>query len=389
MGGRREQAGDDPKRYFAFVESVSTAAPEQLNPRERVWLHLDAIEAKAFERSRGSIENVEDGLTLIRVLSTRNRLFNLNLFEWPKEGDWIELTLGELRDHPRAWTFRTERHLARDNVTNAYNFHNIPRDSEEGTSLRKFCSPSEQLMQGTVGVPIDFSRRDLSIVALDVGQAACVAFIADGECVGYFDVGRPLFFNQGSFPKSFQHEFAKSGFVVLSHWDYDHFALALEQPCLKSLEWYAPRQEVGPLARKFQSALSSHLHFISGPQSGSQFELRQGTGPSGDRNASGYTMRLDLPKRAVVLTGDVDYAWIEPAVKSGVNAIMIPHHCGMGSPPPRPGGGPSIAVASYGVPNAYKHPDQAQVTAHNGVGWQVRRTAAHLNKPRSDQILYP
>ena len=49
-----------------------------------------------------------------------------------------------------------------------------------------------------------------------------------------------MFFNQRSFPKPFDHRPASSGFVILSHWDFDHFALALRYPELKKLQWFAP-----------------------------------------------------------------------------------------------------------------------------------------------------
>jgi hypothetical protein len=90
------------------------------------------------------------------------------------------------------------------------------------------------------------TKNNLRITALDVGQAACVAFSDGSQPLGYFDVGAPMFFNRRSFPKQLDHRPASEGFVILSHWDFDHFALALQYPELKNLKWCAPDQPVGP-----------------------------------------------------------------------------------------------------------------------------------------------
>lgn len=71
-------------------------------------------------------------------------------------------------------------------------------------------------------------------------------------------------FNRKSFKKKFKRAFPKKGFVLLSHWDFDHYALALKEPALKKLDWYAPWQPVGPNITKFQHELGSRLRFISG-----------------------------------------------------------------------------------------------------------------------------
>jgi len=231
------------------------------------------------------------------------------------------------------------------------------------------------------------------VTALDVGQAACVVFSEGGRPFGYFDVGAPMFFNRRSFPKPFDHRTATDGFVILSHWDFDHFALALHCPELKKLQWFAPNQPVGPNTALFQKSLGSNLTFISNDVDVGALALRRcsGTSPR-DRNSTGYALRLDVEDTRILLPGDADYQWLPPALARSVNRIMVPHHGATGSSPPSPGGGGNpIAVVSYGIPNTYRHPSEDHIDAHRRAGWRIRRTAAHGNprRPRGNQALYP
>ena len=231
------------------------------------------------------------------------------------------------------------------------------------------------------------------VTALDVGQAACVVFSEGGRPFGYFDVGAPMFFNRRSFPKPFDHRTATDGFVILSHWDFDHFALALRYPQLKNLQWFAPNQPVGPNTALFQKSLSSNLTFISNDIDVGSLALRRCSGTSArDRNSTGYALRVNVKDTGILLPGDADYQWVPPAIANSVNRIMLPHHGATGSPPPSPNGGNNpVAIVSYGIPNTYRHPNEDQIDAHRRAGWRIRRTAAHGNptRPRGNRILYP
>lgn len=237
------------------------------------------------------------------------------------------------------------------------------------------------------------TSSDLRITALDVGHAACVVFARGTRPFGYFDVGAPMFFNQRSFPRTLDHRFATDGFVILPHWDFDHFALALRYPQLKDLNWFAPRQPVGPNTARFQRSLGSRLTFITGDFDIDCIRLRQCTGTSPrDRNATGYACRIDRDDAAILLPGDADYQWIPPAIARGTNRIMTPHHGAPGTLPPNPNNtADARAVVSYGVPNTYRHPNEDQIQAHRRLGWRIRRTAAHglPARPRGNCALYP
>jgi beta-lactamase superfamily II metal-dependent hydrolase len=233
----------------------------------------------------------------------------------------------------------------------------------------------------------------LHIRMIDVGHANCaaihVARNANSKIIGYYDVGAPVFFHRRTFPKAFfeQARVPDDGFVVLSHWDFDHYALAVTQlKTLQTLKWYAPSQSVGPNAARLQSQLGSRLNFIDAKQIPILPNLRlwKGRGPSGDRNNSGYVLRATQALESALLTGDVSYEAIAPAAKKRLGALGITHHGGNSSAnPPRPHG-EGRAIVSYGSPNRYGHPSEIHLRAHEAAGWKVRRTAGDAVYARGD-----
>ncbi len=394
MAIRRRLTGDadPPRRYYGFVDTVFDPDPD--NARARLSIQLDAIDSNVFDVAPASLET-DQGLALVRIQTTRGRLDSMDVGV-PNEGDWLEVTIAKKAGNPRAWISPADGDFVPERVLNAPTIERLDGDPGLGPvqKLRALCTvPNAKRIeaQELVG-KLDFTKRkNLTITALDVGQAACVAFSDGSRDFGYFDVGKPLSFNRRSFPKNFTRNYPDKGFVLLSHWDFDHFALAINNPSLMTLDWYAPDQNVGPYTARFQKALGSRLHFISGDATANGLLLKRclGTQPR-DRNATGYVFRFERNGETVLLTGDADYPWIPGDMKNKVTALMMPHHGGKGSQPPKPASGNvSIAVASYGNPNCYKHPDKDQLAAHKSQGWRLRHTASHDGMPRSDRQLFP
>lgn len=388
--------GEKPKRLYAYLDGVIDALAE--SPRSRTALHLDAVDADAFDSDPDAIED-EQNLFLVRVVTTPSKLEKLagRLF---KESDWITLTLEPERNMPATWVMPATGGAFGGPVrTNTTSIEYVEPDGDLAGRLRAACSAPEAerteapdaLQLATALLPT--SR--LRVVALDVGQASCVALYDGRRCVGYFDVGAPVYFNQKSYPTKIDHIPATSGFVILSHWDFDHYALAYKEKVLETLDWYAPDQPVGPRTAKFQRDLGHRLHFISGNLNASGAALlQQCTGPPSDRNSSGYALRLQLGNQAVLLTGDADYGFVPPNLQADLTAVLVPHHGGSGTgPPPTPTAFNSpMAVASYGLPNRYRHPCEDRLRDHKRAGWNVRATAKRgvgLPQPRGNRILFP
>lgn len=376
------------RRFYAFVDARIEPAGESPSLRARESLWLDAVDADAFDRNPEALLQ-DENLFLIRVLSTRRRLEEDFQLPPVRECDWLELTVQIDRGSPRAWLLP---------ATSGY----VPEESQNIRSISRLPDPEAIAVGAARDVARNLARycvlenktpfyddpalfrllieheSNIEIRAVDVGQASCNAFFVGGRPIGYFDAGSPIYWNQKSFHGRLCHKPPSSGFVILSHWDFDHFALGSKVPQLQSLTWIAPDQPVGPNALNFQRKLGNNLRFLTTPVIWPHFELKPGLSTNlKDRNGTGYSLAILLGEDKVVLTGDAPYSMIDPAILNGASRITVPHHggTGLGSiPTPR---GASRAVVSYGKPNSYHHPDEGYLADHEARGWQVQRTAAY------------
>lgn len=387
------------RRYYAFVDAAIPADPE--SNRSREILLLDCVDAEMFDNGNGLDE--EEHLSLVRVMSTRRRLnedFGLGLVD---EGDWLELTIGKDPGSPRAWVMPARLGYVSEGATNIRSIAKLPEPGDDSPAavvasrLTRECTLGDAKRFGET--PAEFLAllslsldERLEIRAVDVGHASCNVFLVDGKPVGYFDVGAPLYRNQASFHGRLCHHPPKTGFVILSHWDFDHFDLGRRRAELQSLYWVAPDQPVGPNALKFQKTLGSNLSFFSGPVVRPSVGLRPGLSKNPkDRNGTGYSMRVERGNDVIVLTGDCSYDKLDPASLCAATAITIPHHGGRSAAPPPLAAGRSVAVASYGKPNCYRHPCEDYLNDHASSRWSVHRTAAHSSNGnhRGSRTLYP
>lgn len=88
-----------------------------------------------------------------------------------------------------------------------------------------------------------------------------------------------------------------------------------------------------------------------------------------------------------LLTGEVGYQWIATNLKRDLSRLGVSHHGGHGCENPTsaiPGG---RAVVSYGVPNRYGHPINANIQAHIVAKWQMAHTAETPSGHRGDRWL--
>ena len=218
---------------------------------------------------------------------------------------------------------------------------------------------------------------------LDAGQAHCAEIYdrsTPGEVLGYFDVGKPISFLAATWPAPAPVlHVPKQGFVFISHWDYDHYSMALAfAPSLQNLSWIAPIPvSPGPTVAALIKKLGASIALTNSPQisPGAGLELHKGLGPLSDRNKSGYVLRASLPCGDVLLSGDVDYQFILPAVKNELKGVLAPHHgANLVGAPPLPAGGVGEVVFSFGDPNKYGHPHPSAIASYAGLGWTLVAT---------------
>jgi len=380
---------DEPNvKAYGFLEAV-TFPEEKSNPRGRMNLVLDSIKTEAIETGTAHNRLASD-LLIVRILTTRGRLESLfPTVNWD-EGGWVQFELRDSPGLPRAWYLSAEADysgsVVRTNLISATALSGNPLGPAKVVGkLQELCAPTaavriqkQRQYSPKSRIPGPFVR------VVDVGHAS-FSTVHEGnhigsKILGYFDVGGPVFFHHRTFPASFLEagRVPASGFVVLSHWDFDHYSLAVSKiPALRSLNWYAPDQPVGPNAASLQAKLGSRLSLISAPTYSltPSIHLWKGNGALTDRNGSGYVMRITRAGGGVLLSGDVPYSMLPPGVENQLVALAVTHHGGSftGSPPVPLKAGATAAV-SYGLPNRYHHPHAPSIDLHVTAGWQIAPT---------------
>ena len=320
------------------------------------------------------------------------------------EGSWIKLSLAKAKGSPSAWVLDATNNYAgpptRMNVIDASVVSNAgkPKDGSAPLvqTLAAFCTVAGQISPHPGQLPQAISKKGLRVRVLDVGHASCNA-IHDGRTaydpiICYFDVGGPVFFHRKTLPRSFPKRPAvgPDTFVVLSHWDFDHYSLAVTKWLgLQKLRWIAPDQPVGPNAAALQVALGAKLTKVTASHVPlfANATLHKGSGPPTDKNESGYALHLANGADSILLAADVGYSSIGSAAKAGITGLGVCHHGGKGASAPPRAHGAARAAVSYGDPNRYRHPDEGLLTEHNAAGWHVTRTAGDRTLARGDRWL--
>ena len=339
-----------------MVDEVIDAEPG--DARTRSFLLIDAIRADLFDRDGAQVIEDRSALALIRAMSTPKRWEEqFGLGEIAK-GEWLSFRLDDSGEIPRAWELRADNNYA---AGPSRSIAAMRRLNGPGAVLQASDDKLVMSLMRAASLPIQKQPRvsadqavrclgidgDIEIIILDVGQASAALIKRNGKAIGFFDVGAPIWFNNGSLPRSMPHPSVSDGFVILSHWNFDHFDLGRRHPPYRKLDWYAPEQPVGPNTARFQADLSKRLTFIDGPASGGGFSLERGTSTgSTDRNGSGYQLRYEKDGRAVLLTGDAVYDFIQAHMLHGIGGVTIPHHGGRSAAAPPGAIAPSLAIAS-------------------------------------------
>ncbi|VVT10208.1 Metal-dependent hydrolase, beta-lactamase superfamily II [Sphingomonas sp. EC-HK361] len=389
----------EPVNYLGVVEEVVDADPR--NGRTRSFILLDCVRADRFAEMGPQILEDRSALALVRAMSTPKRWEERFGLGDLGKGDWLSFRLDDSGDIPRAWELRADRNYLAGpsrsiSAMRRINGPGVLQQPGDAELVMKLMATATLPMQGRKRVPASRivhrlrGSGDVEIVVLDVGQASAALIKRNGRAIGFFDVGAPLWFNNGSLPQPMTHPVISGGFVLLSHWDWDHFDLGRRHTPYRQLDWFAPDQPIGPNTARFQADLGDKLTFIDGPASFAGFTLARGTATGvNDRNGSGYQLRYEKDGRAVLLTGDTSYDLIQAHMLAGVGGLTIPHHGGRSDAATPLAIDQKRAIASYGDRNSYRHPHAQTIADHDGQGWQIQRTATTPTRPRGNRRLYP
>lgn len=237
----------------------------------------------------------------------------------------------------------------------------------------------------------------------DVGQGSASALLdANGRATMYFDLGSGTYRNHSTAPTQLQFCWCinPDPFILLSHWDADHWAGAYwgaaasgPFPALAKT-WVAPLQTIGPvhIAFAYDVFTQGNLYIYPGgsvstisctDNNGRSPKMLLGSGKT--RNHSGIVLCVEdtgTPVTSWLLTGDCDYPYfLQAMTPADPLALVAPHHgasLAVSSIPPQPQPQPGQyrrVVYSFGECNingggtGVQHPTIACVTSHINAGW--------------------
>jgi hypothetical protein len=264
---------------------------------------------------------------------------------------------------------------------------------------------------------------------MDIGQGGCNLLLdANHEPFAYYDVGYPLNFFRASLPPAmhiggigFQgpiyQNTANNLQVILSHWDYDHWALgryvALGGQTLRQRPWTVPTQPLSPTQAGFLAGLNfaglaqilpGGFGLQPGPNGSMIYEcIPPPHAPASMiMNNSGLALRFStwLPVanqvlHGVLLTADASFSYISPFARVNLAGITAVHHgsinhgASAGLPAPAFGIGQGFIGYSYGISSVsgnhtYGFPVPGAVANYQAAGWtgpreQTTAEAANIN----------
>lgn len=391
----------------------------------RIAVQIDSVAAKAFD-SQDSLP--EEGYGFFRIVSTQAALQRMMEEDEPLAvGDWVQL-FASPDEHivgPRIWSLQLRENrfagvepTGRPGKGKLTRLRRLSRASRPIDPRPLGSAVTTQIVLGSAlktryslstlddPVPpgaINYFLRHWSrawgtseVIAYDVGQASfnVISPLLKGAPTLYFDVGQPIWFHIHNAPADFSPPSPKGGFVVLSHWDTDHYAYGRQNHSFHERLWFAPAQTaVGPNAYRFAKQLYDKGHLIlvgKGKSSRHRRGVRIIRCVGHSINGSGLALHLRTNGRDILLTGDADYHEIPSLKGTHLTGLQLPHHGGRMSSfakVPQAHSGPARAVISCGFPNRYRHPNPTTITDHQLAGWKLEITAAIGGKARGPRLL--
>lgn len=295
--------------------------------------------------------------------------------------------LGGRRIQENRWYTVT---LGGDAIARSYVFGDITSDEPltsiglSGVGFLPLSTPDVRFLETTVslrGIPDTNAEQIQAILngsqlrgrpttntfvgCYNVGQGNCTAICQqDGYPLLYVDFGCGVLRNAKTFPREMRPCLTSNQPIVLSHWDLDHWALALRFPKAEDSKWIVPRQ--GPLGAthvKFAQRLHQKGNLLIWPSRQEQMGTAHGIicklPQSRSRNQSGLVMTAETrwhepsPIRTL-LPGDAPYCYIPAKAQTDLAGLVVSHHGGShrGDSPPQACPDHKCGY-SFGIGNSY------------------------------------
>ena len=252
-------------RVYGLVDQLEPAPPAE---REQFDIFFDCLDAGwadniGLANPRYGFEQVSRAQSSIVRFTSR---YGSDPFgRQAREGRWFELVFAP--DGP----FEVEQYAS-------INHEPIKRKVRSVRALPTAKSRVLSRLTSLDFVP-DASPKDLSalfvqpmgpargLAVYDVGQGNCNAICTIfGTPLVYFDFGGGTTNNLKTYPKNIRFCFGAQPPVVLSHWDWDHWASGTRDTNSLDVKWIAPRQRVGLNHAKFANDLASRGNLLLWPK---------------------------------------------------------------------------------------------------------------------------
>lgn len=266
---------------------------------------------------------------------------------------------------------------------------------------------------------VDSAPQVPDVAVVDVGQGALAALCmpGGGDPLLFVDLGWPTIFNHRGAPTCLPNLNYSKVPVLLTHWDWDHWGLALNsikwagspKHCVitwntSALDrpWVVPGVgkkwggvKLSPMDWRFALALARRGNLYRWPSPAYVMHNKRllvtpiKGGKPGDRNNNGLVVvvanQFDKrgPCRAILLPGDANYlnlpfskpGWTPKYAFSGLAAS---HHGGKVTAAKIPAASsPAWLAISAGMGNTYKHPAQQAQRGYIDKGWTCHVVTSH------------
>lgn len=228
---------------------------------------------------------------------------------------------------------------------------------------------------------------------MSVGQGQQIRFYSQQKKFFCFDIGFTRKYKSDVFVRNFSHDYQNLDFVVLSHWDEDHYIGAFLSTTTRTIdvEWVAPATIVSRNAKRLVLTIhkrnNNKIVLLDKTYGGMcikfmsryAIEFYFHNGPSTDINESGLGILVTTKKsQKILVTGDSDYDNIPQNITNSLNNkldyLVVPHHgSNTHGAPPTAAKATGVAIISVGE-NKYNHPTQATENKLNCHKYKIWRT---------------
>ncbi|NUN06641.1 MAG: hypothetical protein HUU57_12875 [Bdellovibrio sp.] len=369
--------------YYGFLETISIE-------NDFVNLEFDSFKSSlftSFQEIDGRQPLYEDVFHIsLKVPKKKNHKFELD--------HWYNLKVGE--GDISGSSRRLFINQANEENLIIKEIKKIDGRSREGKDLYRYFSfegfPPADLAQ----IELLFSQQKSKkhyVAVYDVGQGNCNAVCADGQGVlFYYDFGADIRTNVGTYPVNQRYCLSHNPFVILSHWDKDHWFASHHFPAVKNMFWIVPDQKIGISHRIFANELNANGKLLLWPNHLTHLpfsfgEIVKCTGRY--RNDSGLALHIGLingrQRKNVLLPGDSAYRYI-PNIPQTLHGMVASHHGGnVHGNIPAPANNRCATVFSVSMNPHHGHPIPRMVQRYVNLGWQDVRTSLYGHVGFSNQ----